>query len=270
MRIVNFRRLFVVLAVTFTALTLSAEAGFAAHSALHAGRAVCTTSAPSGGCGPYRASYMWLSDGYNTYVDNNCWADPQCHQKVTATSPAHWSVTSTERYGNGCPAVRTYPNVQQLTDNTHSDPFPIRKLRYLSSLYRETSPAHGGSWEAAYDLWLSNFGGGSQEIMIWVDTRNRSVGIYGTLRASVNFYGAVYRIYTGPKGTNHAMFFVRAHNAKTSRVHILAMMSWLRKHGYLASTAGFGQIDFGWEICSTGTGPGTFRLSGFNLRAAHR
>jgi hypothetical protein len=270
MRIVLFRRVLVLLAVIVTALTLSAEAGFAARSTPHAITATCTTSAPSGNCGPYHASYMWLSDGYNTYVGNDCWADPQCPQTVRASSPARWSVTSTERYGNGCPAVRTYPNVQQLTDNTQSQPFSISKLRYLFGDYEETSPARGGSWEAAYDLWLSNFGGGSEEIMIWVDTRNRSVGSYGTLRASVDFYGSVYRIYTGAKGSNDGIFFVRAHNAKSSRVHILAMMDWLKKHGYLSSTAGFGQIDFGWEICSTGTGPQTFTVNGYNLRGRQK
>ncbi len=270
MLIHHFRRVLIVLAVIVTALFLSAEAGFAVPSASHAALAACSSSDPSGNCGPYHASFMWLSNGYNTYVGNNCWADPSCQQTVKAASPDHWSVTSTERYGNGCPAVRTYPNVQQLTENTHSVPFQIGRLRHLFSYYKETSPARGGSWEAAYDLWLNNFGGGTQEIMIWVDTRNRSVGSYGTLRAAVNFYGAVYRIYTGAKGTNQGIFFVREHNAKFGRVHILAMMLWLMRHGYLARTAGFGQIDFGWEICSTGGGPQTFTLNGYNLKASHR
>jgi hypothetical protein len=267
---VLFRRLLIVLAVIVTALILPAEAGYAVPIAPQTARPACTTSDPSGGCGPYHASFMWLSNGYNTYVGNNCWADPSCRQTVNATRPDHWSVTSTERYGNGCPAVRTYPDVQQLTDNTRSVPFSIRKLRHLFSYYKETSPARGGSWEAAYDLWLTNFRGGSQEIMIWVDTRNRSVGSYGTLRASVNFYGAVYRIYTGAKGTNDGIFFVRAHNAKFGRVHILGMMLWLMRRDYLARTAGFGQIDFGWEICSTGSGPQTFTVNGYNLKASHK
>jgi hypothetical protein len=268
MRTPSVRHLPILLAAIVALVTLSAEVGFAAPSAAapRAAEAACATSSPTGNCGPYHASYMWLSDGYNTYVANNCWADPSCKQTVTATSPAHWSVTSTELYGNSCPAVRTYPTVYQLTDNTHSVNFPISKLRALFSHYNETSPPRRGSFEAAYDLWLSNFGGGSQEIMIWVDTRHRSVGSYGTLRAAVNFNGAVYRIYTGAKGTNHAIFFVRQQNATSSRVAILAMMIWLQSHGYLARTAGFGQIDFGFEICSTGRGPETFTVNNYTLK----
>jgi hypothetical protein len=43
-----------------------------------AGRTACVTSDPSGNCGPYHYDGATNSNGFNTYVGNNCWADPPC------------------------------------------------------------------------------------------------------------------------------------------------------------------------------------------------
>jgi len=50
------------------------------------------------------------------------------------------------------------------------------------------------------------------------------------------------------------------------RVHILVMLEWLQAHGYSPKDAGVNQIDFGWEICSTGSKAETFTISGYDLR----
>ena len=121
------------------------------------------------------------SNGYNTYVGNNCWADPQCKQTVRANNPGNWQVTSTEPAGNG--AVMTYPNVQQLTNNWDGSGFngfqdvPLSALSVLSSSYTETTP-HDASMiaQAAWDVWISNAGSHSNEIMIWVDNVGRGSG----------------------------------------------------------------------------------------------
>ena len=41
---------------------------------VNSGSSACVTSDLHGVCGPYSASNITLSDGYNTYVSNNGWA----------------------------------------------------------------------------------------------------------------------------------------------------------------------------------------------------
>ena len=47
-------------------------------------------------------------------------------------------------------------------------------------------------------------------------------------------------------------------------VDILAVLKWVQSHGY-ASNITIGQIDAGWEICSTGGSPETFTVSRYSL-----
>ena len=55
------------------------------------------------------------SNGYNTYLANNCWGDPNCQQTLSANSFGDWRVTANEPAGNG--SVRTAPEGQQQFNN---------------------------------------------------------------------------------------------------------------------------------------------------------
>src|SRR5262249_31683665 len=79
------------------------------------GGTACVTSEPSGNCGPYHYAGITNSNGFNTYVANNCWADPSCHQTVTAHDPGNWSLSTHEPAGNT--AGKTYPDIPKLTKN---------------------------------------------------------------------------------------------------------------------------------------------------------
>jgi len=46
------------------------------------------TTEPSGNCGPYYYSRITNSNGFNTYVGNNCWDDPSCQQTITVVPNA--------------------------------------------------------------------------------------------------------------------------------------------------------------------------------------
>jgi hypothetical protein len=58
----------------------------------------------------------------------------------------------------------------------------------------------------------------------------------------------------------------RDRNAGTGTVHILAMLRWLVRHHYESAGTRVGQIDFGWEICSTGGVAETFKVTDYTLR----
>lgn len=97
-------------------------------AALAAGR--CTTSAPSGNCGPYYYPLITNSHGYNTYV-GGCGSPGQCGpQTVQANTPGDWQVTSNQAARNT--AVLTYPDRQQVfTRSTDTDP-PVASFHAVS------------------------------------------------------------------------------------------------------------------------------------------
>ena len=62
----------------------------------------------------------------------------------------------------------------------------------------------------------------------------------------------------------HTISFVIS-DEQSGTVDILAVLHWLQSDEYVSSTADLGQIDFGWEICSTGGASETFTVSSYTL-----
>jgi len=261
-------------ALVLTVAVASAPAGaaLAAPASLSATAKGCTTSAPSGTCGPYAYSPISNSNGYNTFTGNNCWADPSCPQTLTSSGPDHWSVSAKEPAGNT--GVRTYPDVQQLFSDwcgtywnncaTMTDT-PISVLHLLRSTFTENMHATAGTIaEAGYDIWLSDTPG-SDEIMVWVDNARRGTGGAAVIGHATIFGQPFTVLQYGGKGGE--IIFSLNHNEQTGTVHILATLRWLQSHGYVPAGATVGQVDFGWEICSTGGRPETFTVSAYTLRS---
>jgi hypothetical protein len=225
----------------------------------------CTTSAPNGTCGPYSFRPITKSNGFTTYVLNNKWgcgSPNQCGQQtVRANTPGHWQVTSNQAARNT--AVLTYPDVQQVFTDTAGDP-PIASFHAIYSRFAEAMHATAGTdVEAAYDIWLSNTRG-PNEVMVWVDNHGRGNG--GATRIGhATIYRQPFTVYE--YGTGEIIFSLDR-NEHTGTVHILAILRWLQRHRYVAWRARIGQVDFGWEICSTGGRPETFTVSAYSLRSS--
>lgn len=224
-------------------------------------------------CGPYSYSKITNSNGYNTYVANQMWGcgDGSCGpETLTAYDPGHWSVTSTQRAGNT--AVLTYPHVQQEFNDWNGTGFngagtmtdtPVSGLASLVSTYAENMHEHRGTAaQAAYDIWTS-----SGEIMIWVDTT--------ALRGS----GGAQKVDTGTLGGRPFTFYLYEgtlpiikldENQRSGRIDILAALRWLQGKRIIAADTRISQIDFGWEICSTGSATETFEVTDYSLTARAR
>ena len=50
-------------------------------------------------------------------------------------------------------------------------------------------------------------------------------------------------------------------------IDVLAGLQWLQSKGYVASDATLSQVNFGWEICSTGGVAETFEMTSYLLAA---
>jgi hypothetical protein len=234
------------------------------------------TTKPSGGnCGPYDYAGITNSNGFNTYVGNNCWGDPSCQQTITAHHPGHWSLSAREPARNT--AVKTYPDIQQLMNNYSTDgtwsgssDTPISGLSVLSSTYAETMPHNKGTIaEAAWDIWLSNDAGFPNEVMVWMDNVNRGNG-GATQKASVSLDGHDWTLYQN--GGGELIWSLGAPGTFAQQgsgtVNLLALLRWLQKNGHAAAGASIGEIDFGWEICSTGGVHETFTVSKYELKSS--
>ena len=228
----------------------------------------CTASGLQGTCGPYSYRLITNSNGFNTYVANNKWGcgnPDQCGlQTVHATSPGHWQVTSKQAAGNT--AVLTYPEVQQLFTSTSNTNPPIAKFRAVYSHFTEAMHATARTdVEAAYDIWLSNTSG-PHEVMVWVDNHGRGSG--GATRVGhATIFGQPFTVYKNGGGE---IIFSLDHNEQTGTVHVIATLRWLQGHGYVSAHAQIGQVDFGWEICSTGGVPETFTVSAYSIKVICR
>lgn len=244
----------------------SAPSTSAAPSSSAPSGASCVTSDLAGTCGPYTDSDITDADGYNTYVANNMWgcgsvqpgqSGAYCGvQTVTAYGPGDWSVTSDQAAGNT--GVLTYPDVSQVfTLSNDTDP-PISAFSAITSSFTETMNATAGTdSEAAYDIWLDD-GSGPNEIMIWVDNHGQTPA--GDDKGPVVIGGTTYELWNG----GDTISFVMS-NEQSGTVNILAVLNWLQSNGYVSSTADLGQVDFGWEICSTGGVSETFSISNYTL-----
>lgn len=223
-----------------------------------------------GSCGPYTYSRITNSNGYNTYVGNQMWAcgaPGSCGpQTLTAYHPGQWSVTSTQKAGNT--AVLTYPDVQQLFNNWGNGGFngsndtPISALAGLTSTYAETMHENAGTAaQAAWDIWTS-----SGEVMIWVDTTALR-GSGGAPQRGTGTIGGIPMTYYVYGGADGLPIIKLNTNQRTGTIDILDGLHYFQSQGVVASNATISQVNFGWEICSTGGVAETFNVTDYSLTA---
>jgi hypothetical protein len=282
------RKLVLLAAPALLALGLALPASASASTS-----ALCSHSKYGASCGAYLAHSITFSDGYNTYVVDNCWGEPACTYTIDSRSPSDWSVTDPGDEPAGSTSVATYPDVQQLTNDFNpakhtwgngSDNTPLSAVKAIHSSFRELMPHNSRTIaEFGYDIWTKY----PNDVMVWTDNVNRGSG-GATKIGTMSYAGQNFTVYVngtvagggeiifsldGDNGKDHSGF---AHES-SGTVHILALMRWLQKymtaHGRSTWASDLGQvtqIDAGWEICSTGGTSETFSMSHYALRADAR
>ena len=228
----------------------------------------CVTSSNDGSCGPYTFAGISGSHGGQTHVIQDIW-NPigGISQTLTARSPADWSVKASMPASNT--AVLSYPDTQQIYTTDHNTPNPLTGYSSITSTYTETGPStQGNDWEAAYDIWAGTGSNNyAQEIMIWVDNHGQRPA--GDVVASATIDGQSYKVWsTGKAGAvGNPVSMVLDSNQASGSVNLLDDLNWLKSNGYVPQGSGLNQIDFGFELCSTGGVPETFALSDYGIKA---
>jgi hypothetical protein len=220
-------------------------------------------------CGPYDYVGITNSNGYNTYTSTDCWGHPGCGYLLESNNPGDWQVTATEPAGNT--AVLSYPDVQQLMNNwcgngwgacSNATETPRAGLASLTSGYAEMMNEHAGTAaQAAWDMWTS-----SGELMIWVDEVGRgSGGAMACGTGALSGYPFTYYVYGGSFCSGGLPIIKLNVNQRAATIDLLEALDYFTSVGQFSANGTIGQINFGWEVCSTGGTPETFRMSGYTL-----
>ncbi len=217
----------------------------------------CVTSADKGVCGPYSYSGITSPNGQGTNVIQDIWNPISgASQTLTSYNPGDWSVSANMPASNK--AVVSYPDVQQIYTESNGDADPLSNFHSITSSYNESGPATG-DYEAAYDIWANN---GSLEIMLWVDNHGQAPA--GSVVATPTIGGTGYSVHQ----YNSTVSMVLNSQSSSGTVDLLAALNWLKSNGYEPSDLAINQIDFGWEICSTGGTTQKFSMNNFTIKSS--
>lgn len=203
-------------------------------------------------------SATWSEGGFT--LSNNVLATTGAgRQLIWADSYRKWGVESTQP---NTTSVKSYPSVQWIYPNQPA----YSSLRYLRSSFTQSMPsAVNLSADAAYEVWLNNH---TVEVMMWVDNHNQAPA--GQLiDQMVPIYNEKFDLYKN--GPNNYSFVLNGQQQTRGKVHLLSALRWLVHHGpskhvhYLSRSDTLTEVDFGWEIASTGGKPLDFRVTGYRV-----
>ena len=255
------------LSPTATSSALSPTATSPAPSPTESG-AQCVTSSDNGSCGPYKYPGITASNGNTTYVVQDVWnAISGASQTLTSYNPGDWNVSADMPASNT--AVVSYPDVEQNYTTTSNTPDPLSAFASMTSDFTESMPS-GEDNEAAYDIWTGDAATGNyaEEIMIWVDD-HRTTTPLGTDTGTATFGGQTFQIWdSAGKGQKGTISFLLQGNETSGTVDLLSMLNYLAGNGWIPADSGLNQVDFGWEICSTGGQRETFTMSRYDITSS--
>lgn len=211
------------------------------------------TTAPANTQNSDLLSNDWVDPNTGIDIRQNMWncphTQPKCGaQTLWANSSSDWGVVSDQAKGNT--AVMTYPDAQNIYTLPSDEPDPLKNFGVIQSTFKLSMPSVG-DFEAAYDLWLNNW---NTEVMIWVANHGQTPT--GHIVGTATIYGQKFTIWSasGESGgyPSGPFTFVLKRNEMSGRVHILSVFRALEAMKLIPPKSGLDDIEFGWEICSTG------------------
>jgi hypothetical protein len=214
-----------------------------------------------------------LDNSGTWWVDNDAWSGSHGPQTINVCNQSSWYAVSNQTNVGG--QVETYPN-SEYDIGGRNNGLPTKTITQYNSIgstFSEAFPTSGDSMDAAYDLWLNNWG---TEIMIWNEwsgTNNYwgqcaepgpNQGDCGLTPAAVTLSGVPYHVLD----LGGEIIFFRDSQVKSGSVDILAAFKYLASRSGAATTVRSTdvptQLEYGVEVCST-SGSQTFPLTGLTF-----
>jgi len=190
------------------------------------------------------------------WVNNDAWSGSHGPQSIYVCNQSSWYAVSNQPDVGG--QVETYPDTEyDVGGRDNGLPTKtIAQYSLITSTFSEAYPS-AGSWDAAYDVWLNNWG---TEIMIWNEWAGAQAYWPGQSTQAVTLNGVPYHFYNN----GGELMFFRDTTVKSGSVDILAAMNWLVFQGLVKSTDVPTQLEYGVEVCST-DGSETFPMTGLTF-----
>jgi hypothetical protein len=194
----------------------------------------------------------------NWWVNNDAWSGSHGPQTVSVCNQSSWYATSDQPNLGG--QVETYPDTEyDVGGRNNPSTEPISGFGSITSTFSEAYPTAGG-WDAAYDLWLNNWG---TEIMIW----NQWAGSNGYWATQAQ-NGGISVVLNGVPywflNNGGELMFFRQTQVSSGSVDILAALEWLATDGYVKASDVPTQLEYGVEISYT-SGSETFPTTGLTF-----
>ena len=197
----------------------------------------------------------WTNAGFTIANDVlNIHAGPQT---TWAYSYRNWGVESDQSGGSN---VKSYPSVRK---NYPSEP-AYSSLKYLRSTFAQSMPVTTAlAAEAAYEVWLNNH---TVEVMMWVDNHNRTPAGHYIGQIVIYQHNFIVR----QSGPDLYTFALSGPQEASGKVHLLSALRYLVNHNKLSSSDTVSEVDFGWEIASTGGARSDFAVTHYALSTGLR
>ncbi|HJT24629.1 MAG TPA: hypothetical protein VJ873_08625, partial [bacterium] len=238
-------------------LLLATFLGFFAFGALSA-------RAQTNSCAAF---YTMAAGAYN--VQTNYWNQGTCPGSQCLNISGNGDFTVTGNF-NCAPTVATYPSIYygchygNCTAGTNL-PMQVSSLNCVTSSW-SFSPTNSGSWDAAYDIFLtpssntSNGPTGGAEIMIWLDYMG-NVPPAGSQVGTVSIDGMSFTLWEGNIGWNYIAYLANSKTTSVSNLNILNFIKDSVSRGYVQNSWYLDVIEAGNEFRTGGL---PFTSSGFS------
>jgi Flp pilus assembly protein TadB len=192
----------------------------------------------------------WLNAGFT--ISNNVLTAQAGPQTIWAFSYRRWGVESDQPATS---TVKSYPSVRKS--------YPVQpaysSLEYLRSTYAQSMPSTAAlSADATYEVWLDNH---TVEVMMWVDNHNRTPA--GRMIGTILRFKQTFAVWQN--GPDMYTFVLSGPQQAAGEVHLLSALRYLVNNGNLSSSDTVDEVDFGWEIASTGGTRADFGLTHYGV-----
>jgi hypothetical protein len=222
-----------------------------------------SAAAPAGCTNPAWSSSAafgtWSTSGY--LVNNNIWNTGEAGpQTIYACAYNSWYIVSNQPGSGTDDSVKAYADTQKHVN------IPLSTMTTIPTTFDVTTPSGGGAvtpnskqWNAAFDLWLDNFG---TEVMVWNNWTMNWQYWYNNYNGVVaNIDGVNYNAYTNGSG---GLWFIRQSVTNKGSVDLASVLRWAVNKGWLKNTQVLNEIEYGFEVSYTGT-PTTFTLNNYTV-----
>jgi hypothetical protein len=191
------------------------------------------------------------------YVDADTWNFanyPGSMETLYACNFDNWYALVNVNNNANDGAVKTYPNVHEDFGSSRA----VSSFADITSVFAHTAPSTG-AWDYAYDIWLNGL---NYELMVWTQSRGQQAHVPGIpVVGTTTIDGRAYTIHHTGSYTAYDM----PTTTTSGNLDLLNIIKDAQARGLVPANATLTQIDYGVEVCDTGSVSTRFEVNNFSI-----